>query len=368
MHYHYTKPLAITMWDFSWLERRWPGAGYEDWGQVLDELKERGYDAVRIDAYPHLLAADGKGEWMLKPQWSQPTWGAPGRLMVSGLEEKLLEFIRLCKERGIAVALSTWFREDEKNIRLSVRTPQALAAIWKAVLDRIRDAGLMDAILYVDICNEYPFLEWTKFLPQRPGGGALPRFDAESVRWMRETVSEFRKSYPELDYTFSEADSSMATLEQTKEAFLDFREIHIWFTQFTDFYERIGYRYDKFIPDSFDNLVREGEAYYASKPEFFKEELRKGILNIAAWSAKTGTPLITTECWGPVDYKDWPGLSWEWVKELCETGVETAVGTGRWAAMATSNFCGPQFVGMWWDVAWHKRLTDRIHAGSLPIL
>jgi hypothetical protein len=25
------QPLAITMWDFSWLERRWPGAGYEDW-------------------------------------------------------------------------------------------------------------------------------------------------------------------------------------------------------------------------------------------------------------------------------------------------------------------------------------------------
>lgn len=22
-------PRAITMWDFSWLERRWPGAGYE---------------------------------------------------------------------------------------------------------------------------------------------------------------------------------------------------------------------------------------------------------------------------------------------------------------------------------------------------
>ena len=21
---------AVTMWDFSWLERRWPGAGYED--------------------------------------------------------------------------------------------------------------------------------------------------------------------------------------------------------------------------------------------------------------------------------------------------------------------------------------------------
>jgi hypothetical protein len=24
-------PCAITMWEFSWIERRWPGAGYEDW-------------------------------------------------------------------------------------------------------------------------------------------------------------------------------------------------------------------------------------------------------------------------------------------------------------------------------------------------
>ena len=51
------RPLAITMWDFSWLERRWPGAGYEDWNVALDELAARGYDAVRIDAYPHLVAS-----------------------------------------------------------------------------------------------------------------------------------------------------------------------------------------------------------------------------------------------------------------------------------------------------------------------
>jgi hypothetical protein len=31
-------PRAITMWDFSWLERRWPGAGYEDWDKALSEL------------------------------------------------------------------------------------------------------------------------------------------------------------------------------------------------------------------------------------------------------------------------------------------------------------------------------------------
>jgi hypothetical protein len=33
--------------------------------------------------------------------------------------------------------------------------------------------------------------------------------------------------------------------------------------------------------------------------------------------------------------------------------------------MATSNFCGPQFVGMWRDIAWHKRLTDLIKSSSI---
>ncbi len=38
------RPFAITMWDFSWLERRWPGAGYEDWDAALGELTDRGYE------------------------------------------------------------------------------------------------------------------------------------------------------------------------------------------------------------------------------------------------------------------------------------------------------------------------------------
>ena len=41
--------LAITMWDFSWIERNWPGAGFDDIDKALDELVERGYNAVRID-------------------------------------------------------------------------------------------------------------------------------------------------------------------------------------------------------------------------------------------------------------------------------------------------------------------------------
>ena len=70
-------PRAIAMWDFSWLERRWPGAGYEDWDVVLDELLERGYNAIRIDAYPHLVAEGPTKKWILKEVWNQQVWGSP---------------------------------------------------------------------------------------------------------------------------------------------------------------------------------------------------------------------------------------------------------------------------------------------------
>jgi Sugar-binding cellulase-like len=88
-------PLAITMWDFSWLERRWPGAGYEDWDHILDELVLRGYDAIRIDAYPHLVAAAPQRTWELIPVWSVQDWGSPAKNRVQ-VQPALNQFIRKC--------------------------------------------------------------------------------------------------------------------------------------------------------------------------------------------------------------------------------------------------------------------------------
>jgi hypothetical protein len=68
------------MWDFSWLERRWPGAGYEDWDSVLDQLVARGYNAVRIDAFPHLVASAPDRMWELIPVWSVQDWAVQPRI------------------------------------------------------------------------------------------------------------------------------------------------------------------------------------------------------------------------------------------------------------------------------------------------
>lgn len=358
-------PLAIAMWDFSWLERRWPGAGYEDWDAVLGELVDRGYDAVRIDPYPHLLAVAPDREWTLLPCWNQQDWGSPACTRVT-VREPLLAFLRLCRRRRVRVALSSWFREDADDVRMSIRSPQDHAAVWTQTLRILEQAGLLDEnILYVDLCNEFPLREWAPFLPPGAGGRAFYRASPEGTAWMKEAISAVREQHPGVPLCFS-ITSEYDTLARQDVSFMDMLEPHVWMTHFSDFYGRVGYHYEKFQPTGYENLVANGERLYRSDAEHWAGRLQQGIRSIAAWSEQVGKPLVTTECWGIVDYKDWPLLDWGWVKELCEVGVEAALSTGRWVGMATSNFCGPQFVGMWRDVGWHRRLTDRIHRGHLP--
>src|SRR5512141_1078667 len=71
------RPIAITMWEQSWLQRRWPGAGYEDWDRALAELVERGYDAVRLEANPHNLVVDKDATWRFNPVTDNSDWASP---------------------------------------------------------------------------------------------------------------------------------------------------------------------------------------------------------------------------------------------------------------------------------------------------
>jgi hypothetical protein len=349
-------PLAITMWDFSWIERRWPGAGYEDWDQVLDELKLRGYEAVRIDAYPHLLALDPKRRWEIRPEWNTQDWGSQSLNWVQ-IQPALNQFIEKCAARDIWVGLSTWFQEDTGERFRWIKQPEDLGKAWKATLDSINEAGLLGNILYVDLVNEWPIEPWTPFLTNKQ------REDAREMhRWTTGAIGYLRRSYPHLSYTFSgfNTDDPMG---RDVEGF-DLLELHIWMSQ-ADFNEEVGYNFERFETKGYENLVKNAERVYRARPQYWKDELLVRIRAAAAESRARHLPLITTECWGIIDYKDWPGLEWGWVKELCELGTLEAAKTGRWAAIATSNFCGPQFQGMWRDVAWHQRLTDAIRGASV---
>ena len=355
-------PRAITMWDFSWLERRWPGAGYEDWDKVLDELMERGYNAVRIDAYPHLVAENPTKEYTLLPVWNTQMWGSPDINKVK-VQPSLNEFIAKCKTRDIKVGLSSWYREDTEKVLMKIDSAQKMAENWIKTIGTIEKAGLLDTILYVDLCNEWPGDIWCPYFKNDPPEKTWGFWHTEkSIQFMQSSIEIIRKQYPEIPFCYSFTGGEPKLYTEKDLSFFDLLEHHTWMAQINggEYDKAVGYTYDRFAPDGYKNLVLNYERVYNERKEYWQKQLIDEI-QLVAKSAKTaGLPLITTECWGIVDFKDWPLLKWDIIKELGELGVKTAASTGQWLAIATSNFAGPQFAGMWRDVEYHRKLTSII--------
>ncbi|MCC5848989.1 MAG: cellulase [Verrucomicrobia bacterium] len=363
------KPLAITMWDFSWLERRWPGSGFEDWGQALDELLERGYNAVRIDAYPHLILRDPAAEYELIPVWSVNDWGSPMRCRVQVMPA-LTDFISACAKRKIKVLLSSWFRRDTGQSWRMLFNPKLHALAWSRTLNLIRDAGLMDTILGLDICNEWPIPIWAPYVygeDEDLAAGTGPKSytwdDPRALNWANETMDRIRQEYPAMPLTFS----TQMDGDWGKAVNCDFWEPHIWMVG-GEFYNRLQWTFThKFDHSEFERVQLYARDLYQADPAHWQNILRGSIENMAAHARSHGKVLMTTECWGIVDYKDGPMLDWDWVMELCALGTEISAQSGSWAAIGTSNFCAPQFVGMWRDVAWHQRLTKLIKSSPIQV-
>jgi len=380
----FSRPYAITMWDFSWLERRWPGAGYEDWDKALGELAERGYDAVRIDAFPHLVATDPEREWELIPVWNQQSWGASSIVRVRVLPE-LIEFIGAAGRVGIKVSLSSWFREDRENTRVRFATPESFGRMWVETLRHIEGAGLLDQILFVDLCNEFPLVVWAPWLYVEQlarnalrGGLSMDasltevmptqasRTETRVSEWIATSVSVVGQVFPELDVTYSFA-TELTTWRNQDVSALDVLEPHIWMAnnEYSDYYDRVGYHFERFDTSGYDHVVSRGRQEYLSRQDFYDEALFRMIDTVVEWSRTTGKPLYITECWSLVDYKDWPGLEWDWILDINARAVEYAASTGRFVGIATSNFCGPQFTGMWREIEWHQRLTRLITSATV---
>ena len=67
--------------------------------------------------------------WEILPVWDQMNWGAQSLIRVQVLPA-LLEFIEKAKAHGVVVGLSTWWRQDRDDLRMTIRTPQDHARVW----------------------------------------------------------------------------------------------------------------------------------------------------------------------------------------------------------------------------------------------
>lgn len=384
-------PKAVTMWEFSWLLRRSGDQNeYADVDRVLDELVERGYNCVRIDAFPHLIAADENGRhasiFQMHPQPDHFMWGHHGsNIAIDHPLEALVDFIRKCRVRSVTVALSSWFTDDDSHRKNQIRTPEDLSRIWMETMTALSEHGVLDVIEYVDLCNEFPLDDWlpaayeeifgrrASELPSIPGqaveGGWVWGSDQRArIEKYFAATAPLRAFLPDIPFTFSFAPVSDSLYDLSLES-LDLVETHIWLSSnVADFAAATNFSLDEFgFPNAWQRQVDSLDDVYWPNPSAWHRALETQMRRWADLAAENGKPLWTTEGWSHILLDDFVSptgrRAWDYVKSVAEAIVPVAINLG-WAGICTSNFCEPHFPGVWSDVEWHQRMTALIKSGG----
>jgi hypothetical protein len=381
------KPVAIAMWDFSWILRHHRYGDFENWDAVLEGLAERGYNAVRIDAMPQFVAADTSGHSetefrAVKNGWQPSLWGNDYTMSFRP-HEALLEFLPKCSKYGIKVGLATWFMQHGTNRKDIFKEEGGLVRAWDETLSFLNANGLLDNVIYVDLLNEYPNwhgYDWLKKnmnrlsgLEQYKPGNPEPNVpdqiisgknaNAEQQKFyndfIRSTIKTFKVKYPDMDF-YASLDSSME-LDRIDLSVFGALDYHIWFAHSGKVpgLDKVGAR----------DQSQDYREVYSALLSYWKENKNElvtwmdGRLNsISAAAAKNKIVCGNTEGWGPISWFDHPELGWEWVKESAEICVDLARKHENYKFICTSNFTHPHFSGMWEDIRWHQKITSRIKA------
>jgi len=369
------------MWDFSWLLRRaGDEAEYADVDRVLDELADRGYDVVRVDAFPHWVAADrngGHSETITSlPQDERCMWGNHAAVEVHP-RSALLDLLSGLRQRGLQAGLSTWFTADATGRADEVESPGDLARIWLETLDIVSEAGLLDTVAYVDLCNEWPrFAPGVMRAVSRDGHWPDAPFTDGQLRVLdtyQSSLAAVKRRHPGIPLTLSytlDGDRTPRTTNMMRLATrsFDLADVHLWATANCSMCsEETGWTSgcmgDRALLGRHEKLVR---SRYAARRDAYLSELAALLDLWARWAAERRLPLWTTEGWSSVFWDPalvdgWPG--WEYVMDVGERAVGLALERG-WQGICTSNFSQPHHRELWSDVVWHRRLTARIRGSA----
>ena len=383
-------PLAITMVDYSWLLKHHRYGAYEDYDQFMSELVERGYNAVRMDCFPHLIAPDENGVvqesfWHKKPDRAPMIWGNDYSIQ-STPRKSLIEFLTKCREYGVHAGLATWFIHHGTDRSARFRSEDDFVRAWDETLTFIRDNGLLDVVTYVDVLNEYPLahgLTWLDEEIDERGEEALfqannpdenvPPDMFESRGWfndlqtryyqtfMTNSIRRLKARWPGLDIFTSE------TGQDVPQDYSPFDAIdkHFWFIHNEDLVKGTGFKrlmWKKETDVTFHETYYAGLEHWDAHKADYATWMEGRISRLAAIGRDHGVPVGNTEGWGAVFWNDHPNVDWRFIREAAEITVPLAVKHG-YKFICTSNFTCPQFKGMWEDVGWHQALTSVIKAG-----
>ena len=387
------------MWDFSWLLRHHPCGEFEDWDGVLDGLVERGYNAIRLDAFPNLVAADAHGRitedfYFPKGDWKPAMWGNNLSVTVNP-RRALKEFIPRCVDRGILLGLSTWFIGPGSE---KIQGLDEFVRVWDETLTFLKENDLLHNIYYVDLLNEYPLFNGCSWLrdemetmkkdnANRPTETVAD--PAERARQVHEwkakagdyndpvsrefyrnfannVIDRLRGKWPQLDFLFCITNNGSAdwrVMDYSRCAALD---IHYWFVMnarladplYWQNIHTVAAANDLQFPQVQDVILSNWRTHKAELVDWMDAQMGE----VAEMGRKNNKPVGNTEGWGLINWLDHPALSWDVIQEAGEICARLGRKHG-YRFNCTSNFTHPQFPRLWHDVGWHRRVTEIIRHG-----
>lgn len=375
-------PVAIAMWDFSWLLRHYDGGGFEDWDKALDELTERGYNAIRIDVFPHLTACDDREEFFFPYSPETCSIWHHGQDVTVNVRAALKEFLPKCFERGIYIGLSTWIQWPAQRPLLLNKFDFVKA--WEKTLEFLKENGLLRNTLYVDFLNEYPYYHGFSSLKRaamNKDGKNFPisesnmqedvgdRFRKKGREYLRdfsaEVIDYFSEHWHGIDFAFSISANIDGFHPERSSDFskFGFFDMHIWFVHYAPWY------YYQSKVSSLKNREDEKALFEKIEKAWGRDKRRlvkwmdKRMKSYYRWSEKYHTPVGNTEGWGFIfwvtDTDDWT-----FNKRAAEICVDLAI-KYNYSFICTTNYTHPHFRKLWDDVQWHQKITSKIKQANI---
>jgi hypothetical protein len=381
------KPRRVTnaMWDYSWIYGHQPGGAFEDWDLATDQLLERGFNTVRVDACPwwvgHLDDAEGNVDLPAQPD---ATWGVCANPASHRPLPELLDFLSICSRKGIHSILSTWNKAATGIPAGNASDSEKLELLWRGwerVLDAVETAGLGDSILYVDLDQEYPYFSPTQAglrrLAAKPASTDAPedameaagrRTSSRARLWndaqldfvhdhFNQSIARFQARYPERRFTFSLTGFWEEARSLQLRCF-DVLELHFWIHG-ARFDNRTGFglmQKDRAVSSLADYQLRVDRTLRSVRP-MLMAEMHNRLAFARDWAAEIAAPLVTTEAWGPWWHMDHSEARWDWLREWCEECMGAAADYGLWG-ITPWNYAHPYWDN-WRDAAWYRKVNHR---------
>ena len=382
-------PRRVTnaMWDYSWLKCHYPGGPYEDWDKVTDELLERGFNTVRIDAYPLVIGAlESLDQPLVFGEDPLKNWGPSVGEHEHKVPGGLVEFMTILRKKGIYAILSSWGHTisqlcKTEGSKLDDFTDRDLfKAAWVRTLDLLKENDLLSHVLYVDLDQEFPYFSpFNKALQQAgvvdstAGTSMEDAMEAAGQRqgsltqsaWIppqlayvqklfMDMIPFFQNRYPGTRFTYS-LTTFWKEIRSLGLRLFDTLELHIWIHS-----PRYDNRLAPIIKDRGDHDYRDHQgridkAMSIMKPMFVREMHNK-LTAAKSWSEEIAAPVITTESWGPWWHMDHPHLRWDWLSDWCAQCMKLAADYGFWG-VTPWNYAHPYWKN-WSNVAWYRRVND----------